>query len=799
MIISYKWLLDYLPKPIPVNELSGILTSIGLEVEAVESKEAVKGGLAGLVTGEVLTCEQHPNADKLKVTTVNIGTGETLHIVCGAPNVAAGQKVIVAPIGATVHPTNGEPFLIKKAKIRGENSEGMICAEDEIGMGESHAGIMILRAETPVGITAKDYFKLPETDHAIHIGLTPNRSDAMSHIGVARDVCAYLTHHTGNTHTVKLPESLSSIPNTPSQISVTIDAPEACPRYTGISIAGVTVGPSPEWLQQRLKTIEVRSINNIVDITNYVLHEYGQPLHAFDEDTIGGKAISAGFVAADTKFTTLDEKERKLRSEDLMIKDGNGPVAIAGVLGGLHSGVTAQTRNIFLESAYFTPVYIRRTSMHHGLRTDAATHFEKGVDINNVIPALKRAAALIAELGGGQVSSSITDVYPAVIAPVKVKVTYSYIQKLSGKYYAPETVKNILTALGFGIEEETEEGLHLNVPSNKTDVKQPADIVEEILRIDGLDNIAIPQKLNIDLVKGLPNDRDKRERVAQVLQGFGFQEIVTNSIVNSKYYPDQEGLVRMLNSLSNDLDVMRPSMLESGLEVIQYNYNRKNKDLKLFEFGRTYQHGGGAYQEQDTLGMWLTGNTAIAQWNQKAKGTDVFYVKGIVHNLAERCGIAGLKTTQDEQSITWKYKNVTICSAQKVDAKKLDTFDIKQDTYYVAILWQEWLKAMSTKGIRYTEVSKYPAVQRDLALVLDKTSTYGEVMALTEQLRLSALTDVSLFDVFESEKLGADKKSYAVSYSFQLQDRTLTDAEIDEMMQQLITVYKNKLNAQIRA
>jgi phenylalanyl-tRNA synthetase beta chain len=801
MIISYKWLLHYLPHPLPVNELSGILTSIGLEVEAVETIEAVKGGLEGLVVGEVLTCQKHPNADKLNITTVNIGAAEPLQIVCGAPNVAAGQKVVVAPVGATVYPTAGTPFLIKKAKIRGEGSDGMICAEDEIGLGESHAGIMILPGDTQVGILAKDYFKIPETDQAIHIGLTPNRSDAMSHIGVAKDVCAYLTHHTGKKHEVSMPDNELLIPTTPSKISVTIQAPEACPRYTGISITNVKVGPSPEWLQLRLKAIEVRSINNIVDITNYVLHEYGQPLHAFDEDKITGNVISAGFAAADTTFVTLDEQERKLRDTDLMIMDGAGPVAIAGIFGGLHSGVSTETTSIFLESAYFTPMYIRRTSMHYGLRTDAATHFEKGVDINKVIPALKRAAALIVEIAGGQIASSVIDIYPQPLEQVKVIITYAYIQKLSGKYYSPDAVKNILVALGFGIAQESVQGLHLDVPFNKTDVKQPADIVEEILRIDGLDNIAIPQNLNIALLKGLPNDRDKREKVALVMLGLGFQEIVTNSIVNSRYYPNHTGLVRMLNSLSNDLDVMRPSMLESGLEVIQYNYNRKQKDLFLFEFGRTYlQAGDKKYIEEDRLGIWITGNMQQTQWNQKATPANIFYVKGVIEKLMERCGIAGTNVTYTTEGteLHWKLKNTVLCIAQAVDNKTLNIFNINQDTYFVNVMWQDWTNAMDLKKIKYSEVSKYPAVQRDLAIVLDKTTNYADVVKHTEQLKLNALTGINLFDIFESEKLGTNKKSYAVNYSFQLQDRTLTDTEIEEMMQQLVTTYKSKLNAQIR-
>lgn len=800
MIISYKCLLEYLPEALSVADLSKILTSIGLEVEAVETVESVKGSLEGLIIGQVLTCEKHPNADKLKITTVDTGTGIALNIVCGAPNVATGQKVIVAPVGATVHPLNGESFLIKKAKIRGADSEGMICAEDEISLGESHAGIMILPEDAPIGTLAKTWFNIPEADIAIHIGLTPNRSDAMSHIGVARDVCAYLTHHNAGKYAVKLPEVAlhQDIKNDALNIKVNIEAPDACLRYTGISITNIKVGPSPDWMQQRLKTIGLRSINNIVDITNYVLHEYGQPLHAFDADKISGKTINVRFLLAGTSFITLDEKERKLRADDLMICDGNGPVAIGGVFGGLHSGISEATTNIFLESAYFNPTHIRRTSLHHALRTDAATHFEKGVDMNNIIPALKRAASLILEIAGGQIASHIVDEYVTALGPVSIGVSYDYIQTLSGKNYAPEAVKDVLVALGFIVEKESNTGITVLVPSNKTDVKQPADIVEEILRIDGLDNIVIPGRLNISLTKPMPNDRGEREKIAELLCGMGLQELVTNSIVNSKYYPGRSDLVKMLNSLSSELDVMRPAMLESGLEVIQYNCNRKNNDLGLFELGNVYTQADGKYKEEAQLAIWLTGNTNPQQWNAKAHKADLFYIKGLINNLILQAGIKGISILYEDGITKWLWNKQLLCSAIQVPNDRLSLFDIKQDVYFGLIHWPIWLKAGAANKIKYTEVPRFPAVQRDLAIILERGISYKEVQDATGQLKLDALQSFDLFDVFESEKLGADKKSYALSYTFQLQDRTLTDTEIEQMMQQLMNIYKTKLSAQIR-
>jgi phenylalanyl-tRNA synthetase beta chain len=802
MTISYNWLQQYLPKNLSVDALSAILTSIGLEVEGTEVVEVVKGGLKGLVIGQVLTCEQHPNADKLKKTTVDVGGDRPLNIVCGAANVAAGQKVVVATVGCMVHPIQGAAFEIKKAKIRGEESEGMICAEDEIGLGESHAGIMVLPEDVPVGILAAAYFNIPAGDTALYIGLTPNRSDAMSHIGVARDVCAYLSHHEGNAYAVQLPSCVIEAKET-HQIKVRIDekAKDVCLRYAGISLEGVRVGPSPDWLKNALQTIGVRSINNIVDITNFVLHEYGQPLHAFDADKIQGQQINVQFLPEATKFVSLDEKERSLFAEDLMICDAQKGLCIAGVFGGNEIGVTDNTTNIFLESAYFTASSVRRTSLRHGLRTDAATHFEKCVDINNVLPALQRAAALMVELAGAKIASGIQDIYPRPIEPVKVSATYHYIQSLSGKQYSPASIKGILKALQFEFLLEDALGFTVKAPTNKNDISLAADLVEEIIRIDGLDQIELPSRLNISLLKPMPNDRAQREKIAMSLCGFGFQEIVTNSITNSKYYPEETPLVRMINSLTSELDVLRPSMLASGLEVLHYNINRKNQNLALFEFGNTYSTSGiGKYTEAPTVALWITGAVRAASWSQKAELASLYFAKSIVENLLAISGIDKATCSVDEQDmLQWKWKNESLCTAQKVATAQLKQFDLKQEVYYVAINWALWSKAMQAHVIKYAEVPKYPAVQRDLALVLDKSTRFEEVQKITRQTQIAALKHFDLFDVFESEKLGADKKSYALNYTFQLTDRTLTDVEIEENMQQLIQAYQNKLQAQIRS
>lgn len=797
MIVSYNWLKDYLPEPTGIDELAGILTSIGLEVEALEPAEVVKGSLAGLVIGEVLSCEKHPDADKLSVTKVNIGGPEALNIVCGAPNVAAGQKVVVAPVGTTVHPTAGEPFLIKKAKIRGQASEGMICAEDEIGLGCDHGGIIVLPQDAVVGTLAKDYYNIPQADTAIHIGLTPNRSDAMSHIGVARDVAAYLSYHKKGNYTVNYPR-VDITEGKGSDITVNIINPEACPRYMGLSLSGVKIGPSPDWLQQRLKAIGSRPINNVVDITNYVLHEYGQPLHAFDADKIKGKTVNVQFLPKGTEFVTLDYKERTLQQDDLVICDAEEGMCIAGVFGGTHSGVTDSTTHIFLESAYFTPGYIRRTSLRHGLRTDAATHFEKGVDINNTEAALKRAAAMITELAGGTISSAIVDVYPEKMKPVTVDVTYDYINRLLGKTYEPASVQQLLTSLGFVIDNVTAEGFTALVPTNKTDVRQPADIAEEIVRIDGLDNIPIPEKLNISLTRPLPSDRADKNRVGDILRADGFNEIVTNSIVNSKYYPGRQDMVTMLNSLTSELDVMRPSMLESGLEVIQYNCNRKNNNLKLFEFGKTYATAANGYTENEQLAIYVTGALSDKTWNTTEVKADLYYVKGLVNSLIQYAGISKLATSYADGAISISWKKQKLCTISEVDAAVLKNFDIRQPVYYAAINWQVWLQAAAAGKVKYREVPKFPSVQRDLAIVLDKAVTYQQVLDATEKTGIEALQDYGLFDIFESDKLGEGKKSFALNYTFQLQDRTLTDEETDRLMQQLVNIYKQDLQAQIR-
>ncbi|HEY1872447.1 MAG TPA: phenylalanine--tRNA ligase subunit beta, partial [Chitinophagaceae bacterium] len=583
MKISYKWLSEYLPVTIEPERLSRILTSVGLEVEDFYKYEEVKGGLEGLVVGEVLTCEKHPNADKLKLTTVKVSGNESLQIVCGAPNVAVGQKVIVAKPGTTIHPINGEPVTMKLAKIRGVESQGMICAEDEIGLGTSHAGILVLDTNAKIGTLVSEYFK-PYTDWVYEIGLTPNRMDAMSHWGVARDVCAYLHHHDKKVFKPKIPTSADFKANNHSlPIRVTIENKKACQRYSGVSIANINIAKSPLWMQQRLKAIGIRPINNIVDITNYIQHETGQPLHAFDADELKGKEIIVKNLPEGTEFITLDEKKRKLSVEDLMICDAKEGVCIAGVFGGLHSGVTDKTKNIFLESAWFNPVDIRKTSFRHGLRTDAASRFEKGIDIGNTVNVLKRAANMIKEFCDGEIASEIVDVYPEPKEKVQIALKYHYLKKLSGKNYHPDTVKDILSTLGFEMIKEGIDELVVAAPLHKPDVSLPADVVEEIVRIDGLDNIEIPSSITMTpAVEENYSEEIFREKVAGYLIGLGFNEIMTNSITNEVYFDKKElsASVKMLNSLSAELNIMRPSMLETGLDAIAYNLNRKNNDLK---------------------------------------------------------------------------------------------------------------------------------------------------------------------------------------------------------------------------
>lgn len=805
MTISYNWLCDYLPERIDPERLSKILTAIGLEVESLEKYESIKGGLQGLIIGEVLEVEQHPNADKLRLTKVNVGVAQPLQIVCGAPNVATAQKVVVATIGSTIYPLSGEPMTMKLAKIRGVESEGMICAEDEIGIGESHAGIMVLPDDVTVGAAAADYFK-PYTDWIYEIGLTPNRMDAMSHLGVAKDVCAYLAHHDKKNAKVKTPFTNNvKADNNSLPIKVTVEDTQACPRYSGVSIANVTVKESPQWLKDKLIAIGQRPINNIVDITNYVLHETGQPLHAFDADKIIGAHIIVKTLPEGSSFITLDDKERKLSSEDLMICNGNSEgLCIAGVFGGIESGVKETTTNIFLESACFASTSIRRTSVRHGLRTDAATRFEKGVDISNTVNVLKRAARLVQEVAGGEIASEIVDVYPVKKDKVQIALKYHYLKKLSGKNYHPDTVKNILDSLGFELIKEGIDELWVAVPYSKPDISLPADIVEEIIRIDGLDNIDIPSSITITpSVNELVTKESLKEKIATYLVGQGFSEIMTNSITNSKYYNEEVmgSSVKMINSLSAELDVMRPSMLETGLETIAFNLNRKNSNLKFFEFGKTYhQKETGKYSEKEHLCMYITGAGHEDVWNEKSKSSDVYLAKGIASAILYLAGLGESKFERPEgsHSIHLTHSKNTVATIQQVSKKRLQEFDIKQNVFFIDISFETMLKLFERNRITYKEISKYPAVTRDLAMVVNSDTTYESVEQAVKKLKLARLHDIRLFDVFESDKLGKGKKSLAVSFTFLDEEKTMTDKEIDGMVGKLIQSFEKELGAEIR-
>ncbi len=814
MIISYNWLCEYLPfgqvgmpEKTEPDKLSKILTAIGLEVESLEKYETVKGGLKGLVIGEVITCEKHPDADKLKLTTVNIGAAENLQIVCGAPNVAVGQKVVVATIGATIYPISGEPLTMKKTKIRGVESHGMICAEDEMGLGESHAGIMILPNDTKVGITAAEYFKLTE-DHIFEIGLTPNRIDAMSHLGVARDVCAYLSHHNKTDANVISPFKNNFKPdNQELQMEVVIENAEACQRYSGVSIEGVVIAESPSWLQQKLKSIGLRPINNIVDITNFILHETGQPLHAFDADAITGKKVIIKNLPEATVFVTLDEKERKLSAADLMICNAEAPMCIGGVYGGLRSGVSASTKNIFLESAWFNPTDIRKTSLRHGLRTDAATRFEKGVDISNTVSVLKRAAILIKEIAGGKIASDIIDVYPSPKEKTEVALKYHYLKKLSGKNYHGDTIKNILSSLGFELLKEGNDEMRFSVPFSKPDITLAADIVEEIMRIDGLDNVEIPTMITIaPSVETLAHEVAYTEKTAEYLAGCGFTEIFTNSITNSVYYSEDvlQKTVKMINNLSEELNILRPAMMQTGLSSVAYNLNRKNNDLKFFEFGKTYTvEETGKYIENDHLSIYITGNTTTDSWKSKGEKADFYFTKAVFEKIINVLGLKINSYTQSENAdlsnaLQATIKNEKIAEIGMASNKTLERFDIKQPVFYADMYWDKLLKLNSRINIQHQDVSKYPAVHRDLAIIVNKTLPFKEVEKATNTARINKLKSISLFDIFESEKIGTDKKSMAISFTFLDEEKTLTDKEIDGMMNKIIASYEKELGAEIR-
>jgi phenylalanyl-tRNA synthetase beta chain len=810
MTISYNWLCDYFPdnllqKPGP-DLVSRILTSVGLEVETLQPYSSVHGGLEGLVVGEVISVEPHPNADKLKITRVNVGSGGNLQIVCGADNVAANQKVVVAPVESTLYPESGEPLQIKAAKIRGVESVGMLCAEDEIGLGKSHAGILVLPQSLRPGTAVAEYFK-PYSDFIYEIGLTPNHMDAMSHMGVARDICAFLSHQDNKDYRIKLPATPPfGFEEKGKQIKVVLENHKDCGRYSSLTMTGIRISESPKWIQDKLKSIGIRPINNVVDITNFILQETGQPLHAYDASEIRGNQIIVKNLPAGTSFTTLDEKDRKLDAEDLMICDAEGPLCIAGVFGGLKSGIKNTSTELFLESAWFNPSAIRRTSFRHGLRTDAAIHFEKGMDISGTVSALKRAASLIREYGGGRISSAVSDIYPDPFPKTQILLKYHYLKKLSGKNYHSLSIKNILLSLGFEILREGPDDLLIAVPFHKPDVQQPADLVEEIMRIDGYDHIEIPANINIS--PSVETGREAaaiQEKVAGFLVASGFNEIFTNSITNSNYFSESElqTSVRMINNLSADLNIMRPSLLESGLESISWNINRKNSNLLLFEFGKTYETSQpGKYVEINHCCLYMTGNLEHESWKGKTAPVDFYYLKGVCSAICKLTGIKGenqrLTHPKLGTGIESRQGEKIIFVAGEVDAAILRKFDIRQPVFFADIYWDNLLDLVTGNNVVFSELPKQVPVNRDLALIVEKSLPFETIEKTVFGIGLQKLRKVQLFDIFESEKLGTGKKSMAISFTFLDNEKTLTDKEIDGMMGRIMKTAEEELKAEIR-
>ncbi len=815
MNISLNWLKDYLNVDLSVEKICEILTSIGLEVDGYEKFESIRGGLKGLVVGEVKTCEPHPDSDHLHITTVDLGDGRLTPIVCGAPNVAAGQKVIVATIGTVLYDGDKE-FVIKKSKIRGQESEGMICAEDEIGIGHDHAGIIVLPPDTRVGMPASDYYHVT-TDYTIEIDITPNRADGASHLGVARDLAAYLQQTRDIRYVLPSVDSFRPDSND-AGISIEVQRPEACPRYAGVCIEGVEVKESPEWLQNRLKAIGLHPINNVVDITNFILFELGQPLHAFDKDKIEGNKVIIRSLPTGTRFTTLDGVEHELNENDLMICNTRQPMCIAGVFGGLESGITANTTNVFLESACFDPVFVRKTARRHGLNTDASFRFERGTDPNIVIYALKRATLLIKELGGGKITSEIIDVYPHPVADFEVGVKFANIDRLIGKSIGHETIKKILKSLEIKIIREDDESLLLHVPPYRVDVRREADIIEDILRIYGFNNIEIPAKVNSTLsYTEKPDDFRLKNKIADLLSDNGFNEIMNNSLTKASYFENgntykPENTVMLFNPLSADLNAMRQSLLFGGLETIAYNVNRKNSSLRLYEFGKAYtfhpQEGGNhlkQYKEEDRLALWITGGKSQVSWNSPEMESDFFNLKGYAELILTRLGIQSDSLNVEEtaediyrEGMTYALNGKHIVTLGILSHHVLKMTDIGQDVYYAEFSWENLLKAVKNHTITFTPLPKFPAVKRDLALLLDKKITFKEVRDIAMRTEKHLLKSVALFDVYEGEKLGADKKSYAISFTLQDEEKTLTDKQIDKIMNKLMGTYKHLLGAEIR-
>jgi phenylalanyl-tRNA synthetase beta chain len=818
MKISYNWIKDYLKVDLEPGKVAQILTGIGLEIEGMDEWISVKGGLKGVVIGEVLTCLKHPDADKLSVTTVDIGVSQPLQIVCGAPNVAVGQKVPVATIG-TILFKGDESLEIKKSKIRGELSEGMICAEDELGLGNSHEGIMVLNKEAKPGTPASEYFKITR-DFVFEIGLTPNRIDSGSHFGVARDLAAYLNLNEGITEKAVLPSITNfKIDNHDNTFKVIIENLTDCPRYTGITISGVTIEESPDWLKNKLRAIGLNPINNVVDITNFVQYEIGQPLHAFDADKIDGKKVIIRNLPDKNKFITLDSTERSLSSRDLMICNQNEGMCIAGVFGGIKSGITASTKNIFLESAYFNPVSIRKTSKRHGLKTDASFRFERGVDPNITTWALKRAIILIKEVAGGKISSEIVDVYPDPIKNLHVDVNFKNINRLIGKNIDPSVVKRILKLLDIGLIAEKGDNLTLEIPAYRVDVKKEADVIEEILRIYGYNNVEVSNHVNSTLSYPEKPDREKIVNIiSDLLSANGYAEIMCNSLNPSAWYEQNEDfdsnqLVLLANPLSSDLNAMRQSLLHGGLSSVSWNINRQNPDLKLFEFGHCYfYHKSGQphpvaddYIEKASLDLFLSGNTIAPGWNSKTNPTDFFNIKSSVEMILSRLGIRQESLAIGEsdkkyfaESFTYLFNNAILAEAGRISKKYLTQFDISQDVYYGHIDWDFLMKLIKTHSISFHELPKYPSVKRDLALLLDRGVKYSQVRELAFRTEKNILHEVTLFDVYESDNLGKNKKSYAISFLLRDDLKTLTEKSIDKVMNNLIKTFEKELNAQIR-
>lgn len=806
MRISYNWLKQFIKTDWKSDETAALLTDLGLEVEGIEKYQSIKGGLEGVVVGEVKSCIPHPDADRLRITTVDLGNGTPIQIVCGAPNVAVGQKVPVATIGTVLLDKEGNEFKISKGKIRGQESFGMICAEDELGIGENHEGIMILEADLAPGTPLAKVLQV-ENDEVFEIGLTPNRADAMSHLGVARDIKAGLIQKNIQIELITPSISNFRIDKRTLKIDVEVKDTKLAPRYCGVTISGITVKPSPSWLQNRLKAIGLTPKNNIVDITNYVLHELGQPLHAFDASKITGKVL-VKTVENGTKFTTLDDIERTLHEEDLMICDEKGPMCIAGVFGGKDSGITEKTSNIFLESAYFNPVAIRKTAKRHGLSTDASFRFERGIDPTITEYALKRAAMLIREIAGGEITSDIIDLYPKKIEDFPVKFNFNNAAKVIGQELPKETIKKILASLDIKINSVSETNLGLVIPSYRVDVQREIDVIEEILRVYGYNNIGFTKKINASVAYSSRTEDFKVQNIiATQLNSQGFHEMMANSLTTPDYVKLSEQLkdefnVVMLNPLSHDLSAMRQSMLFSGLEAVAYNINRKNTDLKLFEFGKSYHKLPSGYDENKHLSLFMTGNRNIENWVSPKGITSFFLFKGYVESIFTRLGIAKTNFTPLQSDIF--SEGIAICVGKDilvelgvVKKSVLKYFDIKQEVFYADFNWGLILKLISTK-LKFQEISKYPEVKRDLALLLDEAISFDAVYNIARQTEKSLLKNINLFDVYQGDNLPEGKKSYAVSFTLQDSSKTLTDEQIDKIMKKLQSNFEKELGAVLR-